>query len=160
VIVYRIGTVAPAYSADDLSGEGAKISGGRWNRKGVPMVYCASNRALATLETLVHTSRKALPLNRFLVEVDIPDAIWRAATVIDETTAPKGWDSEPAGKPGFDYGDDWIAKKVSAVLVVPSVVVPQEPNILINPLHPDSKVITAAIIGRWLYDARLFGLAA
>lgn len=76
--VYRIGTDTPDYEADDLSGKGAEITGGRWNEKGVAVVYAAENRSLACLETLVHLAAGGLPFNRYLVEISIPDPVWAA----------------------------------------------------------------------------------
>lgn len=75
---WRIATAASKYVADDLSGAGAEITGGRWNEPGVPMLYCAQSRARASLETRVHLNTLDLPLNRYLVEIDIPDDIWSA----------------------------------------------------------------------------------
>lgn len=75
-IVYRIGTDTPAYEADDLSGKGAEITGGRWNQKGAAVVYAAENCSLACLETLVHLAAGGLPFNRYLVEISIPDPVW------------------------------------------------------------------------------------
>ena len=74
MIVHRIATITPAYSANDLSGEGAKASGGRWNSPGAAMVYCAENRALAILETFVHVDKRNIPpMNRYFVTIDLPD---------------------------------------------------------------------------------------
>lgn len=153
--VWRIATITPDYSADDLTGAGAKITGGRWNRPGNPVLYCAPSRALASLETVVHLASGSLPLNRFLVRIDVPDSVWKARETITDKTAPVGWDALPAGKVSLDFGDGWLASRRSALLEVPSVIVPEEGNILVNPLHADAKAITAAIVRKWVYDARL-----
>lgn len=155
VAVWRISTITPDYSADDLTGAGAKFTGGRWNRPGNPVLYCAPSMALAGLETVVHLASGSLPLNRYLVRIDIPDPVWKVREVITDKTAPVGWDALPAGKVSLDFGDDWLASLRSALLEVPSVIVPEEGNILVNPLHPDAKGITAAITRKWIYDARL-----
>ena len=83
VSVWRIATDAPDYTADDLSGEGASRSGGRWNRVGTPVLYASGSIALACLETVVHLRADDLPLNRYLVQIDIPDAVWKAASHLD-----------------------------------------------------------------------------
>lgn len=155
-LVWRIGTDTPAYTADDLTGAGAEATGGRWNRKGTPMVYAASNRALACLETIVHLSAGDLPLNRYLVAVDIPDQLIAAAVQFDPT-AHIGWDAVPEGKVSLDAGDAWLRGGASAVMIVPSAIVPEEMNYLINPRHVDSSAITARKIRRWTYDLRLRG---
>ncbi len=158
--VWRIATNAPTYKADDLSGTGAKITGGRWNSVNVPVVYCAASIALATLETAVHLEADDLPLNRYLVAIDIPPAIWKAREIYSEKTAPAGWDALPAALTSVAFGDRWIAEKRSAVIELPSVVVPDERNVLINPAHREAKKITATIIRKWLYDGRLLKTTA
>lgn len=153
--IWRIAAVTPDYSADDLSGAGAKATGGRWNRKGNAVMYCASTISLACLETVVHLASGGLPLNRYLVEIVVPDNVWKARKFITHTTAPVGWDALPAGKVSLDAGDGWLTGAGSALLEVPSIVVPEEQNVLINPVHPDSARITATIRRKWQYDSRL-----
>jgi RES domain-containing protein len=152
-VVWRIATDTPGYTADDLTGAGAKISGGRWNRSGNAMIYCASNISLAVLETFVHLKAGGLPLNRYLVELTIPDAVWNGATALP--APPVGWDAIPVGKVSLDEGDRWLKANTSALLVVPSVIVGEERNVLINPLHPDAGRITARKVRKWGYDPRL-----
>ena len=84
VPVWRIATDTPDYTADDLAGTGAKSSGGRWNRKGTAMVYTSGSAALACLETLVHLATNPLPLNRYLVRVEIPHAAFMARLRLDD----------------------------------------------------------------------------
>lgn len=153
--VWRIATDTPNYTADDLAGTGAKVTGGRWNRPGTALLYCAESIALASLETFVHLNSSALPLNRYLVRIEILDATWNAAVVLTAAMASVGWDAIPTGKVSLDFGDAWAASGVSALLLVPSVIVPEEHNILINPLHADAKTITASKIRKWHYDARM-----
>lgn len=155
VLLWRIATDARTYSADDITGTGAKLSGGRWNDVGVPMIYTATSRALACLETVVHLNAAGLPLNRFLVEVDVPDDVWTSAEVTTVGGLEIGWDAEPAGHVSVDFGSKWIANNRSAILRVPSVIVAEEENVLINPAHPKAGRITARKIRRWLYDPRL-----
>ena len=71
VLLWRLAPDTPSYEAHDLSGKGAEKTGGRWNRPGNPVVYCASTIALAALETVVHLNTKTLPLNRFLVRIEV-----------------------------------------------------------------------------------------
>jgi RES domain-containing protein len=157
VALWRIATDTPNYTAEDLSGEGAKRSGGRWNRAGMPVLYTASNIALACLETIVHLGGGDLPLNRYLVRIDVPDDVWQSTRVLDLETAPVGWDAIPAGKVSLDTGDQWLGDQTSpALLRVPSVLVPEEANLLINPVHRDAKRIVATKLRRWSYDARIW----
>ena len=140
--VWRIATDTRTYEADDLSGAGANATGGRWNAAGVATVYTSQTRALACLETVVHLNAGGLPLNRYL-EMTTPASL------------PVGWDAEPSGRTSNEFGTNWIRSGTSALLVVPSVIVPEELNILINPQHPGSARITAAKVRKWLYDPRL-----
>ncbi|WP_118182514.1 RES family NAD+ phosphorylase [Paraburkholderia phosphatilytica] len=155
VAIWRIATDTPDYTADDLSGEGAKQTGGRWNRPGAAVLYCASSIALAALETVVHWNAEGLPLNRYLVRIDVPDDILHAATTVTAAAAPVGWDAIPEGKVSLDLGDNWLGAKKSAILRVPSVIVPEEFNILVNPLHPDAVAVTACKLRKWIYDSRI-----
>jgi RES domain-containing protein len=154
-IAYRIGTDTPAYEANDLRGKGAEITGGRWNEKGVPVVYAAESRSLACLETLVHLAAGGLPFNRYLVEISIPDTVWAAAWRVTPTSLPVGWDAEPAGRASIGFGTNWLRSGSSAILVIPSVIVSEECCVLVNPAHPDSTSISAVKLRRWLYDPRL-----
>jgi RES domain-containing protein len=159
-IAYRIGTDTPAYEANDLSGKGAEITGGRWNEKGVAVVYAAESRSLACLETVVHLAAGGLPFNRYLVEISIPDPVWAAARRETPTSLPVGWDAEPASRASIDFGTQWLRSGSSAVLLIPSVIVLEECCVLVNPAHPDSTSIGAVKSRRWLYDPRLTRAAA
>jgi RES domain-containing protein len=150
---WRIATDTPGYTADDLTGAGAKISGGRWNRPGSPLLYCASNISLAVLETFIHLGAGGLPLNRYLVELAIPDAVWQRAITLD--APPVGWDAIPTGKVSLDEGDRWLKANRSALLLVPSVIVQEEWNVLVNPMHADAAAIMARKVRKWTYDPRL-----
>ncbi len=151
---WRISVEAPSYAANDLKGTAAKITGGRWNSPGLPVVYCAINIALAILETVRYLRSGALPFNRLLVRLDIPDDIWAARTIFHPL--PGRWNAIPAGMSSRSAGDAWLRSLSSAVLEVPSLIVPQESNLLINPLHPDAASISALKLERWYCDPRLF----
>ncbi|MES3021818.1 MAG: RES family NAD+ phosphorylase [Pseudomonadota bacterium] len=154
VPVWRIAVEAPTYAANDLSGTGAKMTGGRWNSKGAPVVYCATNIALATLETVHYLRSGGLPFNRYLVRIDIPDAVWDARRMLEPL--PVGWDAIPAGLSGRTAGDAWLTSGASALLLVPSVIVPDEFNVLINPQHGHAGAIVATTLKRWIFDPRFF----
>ncbi len=153
VVLWRIAADTPAYEAHDLSGKGAEVSGGRWNRTGTPVVYASTSRALACLETVVHLTQTPLPLNRYLVEIFVPGNLWDAATDFVGAQAV-GWDAEPAGKVSLDWGTVWAKGARTVLARVPSVVVEEEFNVLINPRHPDLSFVRARKVRRWLYDRR------
>jgi len=160
VTVWRIATDTKTYEADDLSGAGAKETGGRWNEAGVPLVYTSETQALACLETIVHLNAGGLPLNRYLVSITIPATLWASAQMETSLSVPVGWDAEPAGRASIKFGTAWIRSMTSALLRVPSVIVQEEYNVLINPLHPDGSAIRAVKVRRWLYDPRLTSTSA
>ena len=131
------------------------MTGGRWNAKDVPVIYASSTQALACLETVVHLGAGGLPLNRYLVRLEISDAVWVEAENVELTALPIGWDSEPPGRISIDFGTAWLTSLRSPLLIVPSAIIPDELNVLINPRHPASAGITAAKVRKWLYDPRL-----
>jgi RES domain-containing protein len=152
---WRIAPDTPDYVADDLSGTGAKITGGRWNRPGLPLLYCADTPSLACLETLVHLGTSDLPFNRYLVAIEIPDPVWHVREAQTPASLPVGWNACPAGKVSVDFGDQWLKSSRTAIMAVPSAIVPEDSVILINPAHPDAAAITGSKIRKWLYDPRL-----
>lgn len=117
------------------------------------MLYASSSRALAALEVLVHLG-KALPLNRYVVEVRIPVAAYRLRKTF-EAAENVGWDAEPYGLISLDWGTDWQRRRESLVAEVPSVVVPEESNFLINPEHPEMGLIEIVKLRKWTFDPRL-----
>ena len=157
--VWRIATDTKSYEANDLSGAGAGDTGGRWNAMGDPLVYTSETQGLACLETVVHLNAGGLPLNRYLVSVTIPAAVWAHARTETPGSLPVGWDADPSGRASIKFGTAWIQSKASALLRVPSVIVSDEYNVLINPHHPDSSAIIAVKIRKWLYDPRLAKIA-
>ena len=99
----------------------------------------------------------ALPLNRYLVRIDVPAALWAARTVFD-ADQHVGWDALPAGRASIAWGTAWAAQGGSLLAQVPSVIVPEEHNLLINPAHPQAGKLRVAKLRRWLYDPRALHL--
>lgn len=155
VALWRIATEAPEYKAVDATGTGARLSGGRWNHKGIAVVYAAPSIALVALETIIHLSAPALPFNRYLIRIDVPDEVWRRRQDIDNENAPAGWDAEPVGLTSLEYGDAWIKSMSSALMCAPSVVIPMEQNVLINPCHPEASQLIFTNTGKFLFDRRI-----
>lgn len=155
MILWRIAADTRSYGADDLSGAGAAKRPGRWNEDGQAAVYTAPSIALAVLETAAHVDDGGLPLNRYLVEVTVPDTVWAAREHLDVTRLSKTWSAIPAGRGSVKPGSDWLRGMSAAILVVPSVIVPEEPAALINPKHPDAASITARVVRLIEYN-RLF----
>lgn len=141
------------HAVDPLSGEGARLHGGRWNHKGIRLVYCASSLSLAALEVLVNVDHADAPGDLVKVCVEIPDAL--PARRLTSTDLPAGW-NDPSGSVVLkDLGGQWIADASEAVLIVPSAVIPEERAILINPAHPDTAKIQVISSLPFAFDARL-----
>jgi len=153
--LWRIAADTPAYEADDLSGRGAERSGGRWNEVALAAVYASETRALACLETIVHLNAGGLPFNRYLVEIRVPADLWQQAQRETPASLPVGWDAQPAGRASLRIGSDWLRARDSALLILPSALVAEECNVLMNPRHPDAIAMTAQKRRRWLYDPRV-----
>jgi RES domain-containing protein len=152
---WRIEPVTKTYSADDKSGIGAHIDSGRWNDKDVHMFYCAESGALCCLETLVHLDDDPLPLNRFIAEYEIPADMWEKRAVLIDKTGTSGWNPLASGLPSIEYSTQWMKSVAQAVLIVRSIVAPEESNILLNPYHPDTARVVAKIVRLWTYNLRI-----
>ena len=154
-IVWCIASDTPDYGSDDLAGKGAESTGGRWNEKGSPVLYTSGSIALACLETIVHLGGTSpLPLNRYLVRIVLSQRAWNARIIFD-AAENVGWDALPAGLVSIDWGTNWARSMTSLVAQVPSVVVPEEPNFLLNPKHPDASTLVATKLRKWTYDVRV-----
>jgi len=133
--VWRI--VTHRFAASAFSGEGARLFGGRWNRKGEPVVYTAQNRSLAFLEMLVQD--EPLRANYLLIPAEIPGDIPRLE--IDVEQLPENWRTLESRRNLEEIGSRWLRDARYCVLDVPSVVIPAERNLLLNPAHPDFRRI-------------------
>lgn len=152
MIVYRI--EREKHLETTLLGIGASLSKGyRWNSFNTRLVYTAESRALATLEVSVHLDlSEDLPNDRYYVEIDIPDNITIHEVNIDDL--PEDWDSKPPTIITQTIGDDFINYNEAAILKVPSSIVPQEFNYLINPNHNDSIKIKVINTRKMSFDPR------
>ena len=139
--------------AEDLSGEGARRFGGRWNRKGFSALYTASSISLAALEVLAHTSIHTMPEDLVVVEIEIPDEASR--TVVPLYSLPENWRSFPAPAQLADLGTDWLRKNETLALEVPSVLIPKETNFILNPRHSEFEDVKIVEVQPFAFDARL-----
>lgn len=125
---------------EDLSGNGARIYGGRWNSAGVSALYAASSRSLALLETLAHTPAKMLQLKTYiLAELFIPDTVLQEIILIKDL--PAGWDATDIHDYTTKVGDAFMQANKKLVLTVPSVLMPEENIYVINPLHAEMRKV-------------------
>lgn len=139
---------------ESFSGLGAQIAGGRWNRKGVAAVYASETLALAALEKFVHTQPEARRMELVSYRLEIPDPVRIDRARPDRL--PKNWRDHPAPPETEEFGTEWLLKRSAAVLLVPSVIVPGESNLLINPSHPDFSRIKIAERKPFAFDARMW----
>jgi RES domain-containing protein len=124
--------------AKAFSGQGAKDWGGRWNSRGVAVVYTAAHRSLSILEVLVHvkggsgTGRGAISVPFYIYPISFESALLEELLI---SSLPAGWNSEPPTAASQGFGDAWALAARSPVLAVPSVIVPEERNYILNPNH-------------------------
>jgi RES domain-containing protein len=137
-----------------LDGEGARLAGGRWNPRGIPVIYTSASSSLAVLELLVHTDSDLLPGDLAIVEIQVPDAL--RVEIVDAATLPNDWRAYPAPESLQAIGARWARSKRAVVLAVPSAVNPGELNYLLNPDHPDAARVTLVSSRRFVFDPRLF----
>jgi RES domain-containing protein len=137
-----------------FDGEGARLRGGRWNHRGTAVVYTSSTLALAALELLVHLSRP-LPLRSLVaLAADIPESV--PIVHLRASDLPADWNATSPPASLADIGTRWAVERKSVVLAVPSVIIPQEFNYLLNPLHPAFKRIRLGRPEPFGFDRRVW----
>ncbi len=151
MIVYRL---AKKKYCGDLSGEGAGLTGGRWNSRGIRVIYTSESRALCTAEIAVHIPIGILPDNYYLVTIEIPDNI--QINSINLNTLPKNWNKFPYPVLTQDIGNRFIDENKYLVLRVPSAVIQGDFNYLLNPNHKDFVKIKITKKEKFSFDERLF----
>ncbi|MCW3092733.1 MAG: superfamily protein [Ferruginibacter sp.] len=149
MIVYRL---TNGEYINDLSGTGAKLYGGRWNSPGLPALYTAGNISLAVLEILVHIKSYRRPLDYHLITIEIPDTA--DPVTIDQQKLKKSWKDDIAY--GQFIGDEFLNAGQFLFLKVPSAIIDQENNFLINPSHPDAGKIKIRSSKIFIFDKRLY----
>jgi RES domain-containing protein len=117
-----------------FNGSGARKYGGRWNSPGTSVVYTAQSQSLAALEILVHLDNPDLLQKYVLIGVAVDESL---VAEVSRSRLPRNWRTDPPRAELRLIGDQWAADATSAVLRVPSALVPDESNFLLNPLHPD-----------------------
>lgn len=146
---YRI--VREKFTATAFTGEGAAVTSGRWNSSGIRMGYTSATASLAALETLVHLN----PAMRFSYHLFAIEFDERLVEIIPPTLLPPDWREQPPPPSTQQIGDAWIKSARSAVLEVPSVIIPGESNYLLNTSHPDFKSIRIGKPEAFSLDQRL-----
>ncbi|WP_433706110.1 RES family NAD+ phosphorylase [Paraburkholderia sacchari] len=143
------------YRADDLSGNGAALAGGRWNPRGMRVLYTCCHASTALLEALVHMAGLLPASGYFLVTLEVPDPVYANAFVPE---LPEGWadlTQEPAQTRAL--GRQWLEAGERLAMRVPSVVCPSDFNLLLNPMHPEMESVKVISTEPFTLDPRLFG---
>ncbi|WP_297475311.1 RES family NAD+ phosphorylase [Ferrovum sp.] len=145
--------IAKKQFALDRQGSGARLAGGRWNNPGVAVVYAGMTPEIAAMEKLVHTG-DILPTELVLVRIDLPDikSLYRSYEVED---LPKGWDALP-GSSAENIGDSFVMKRNFFGLIVPSAVMSEARNIVLNPNHKAFASVRMNIVRPFEFDSQLF----
>lgn len=117
-----------------MNGEGAWLHGGRWNPPGLHAVYLAESRALAALEIIVHAPREVISLDWRIIEVEVPDELIQAVSRAD---LPAVWQALPSSLTARNFGAKWLRARKALAIRLPSVVMPEEHTLMLNPRHED-----------------------
>ena len=151
-VAWRI--VKQAHAAQAFSGEGARRFGGRWTLPGTPAVYLSDSLALAALELFVHLGRAPTPMRFVRFRVEVPDAV--DIDEVDPEDLPPRWRAEPPPTETQDLGSRWMARSRPALLRVPSVLVPEESNLLLDPLGPAAEHLVIGLPRPFGLDPRMW----
>ncbi len=141
------------FAAEAASGEGARLYGGRWNSRGVAVVYASTSLALAAVETFVNLEPNLRPADFVSTEGEVPDTVEIAH--FDLTTLPKKW-HVTRDESLHHFGDEWVKAGKTAVFMVPSAAIRGEWNLLLNPAHVDFAKITFQSPQPFEFDLRMF----
>lgn len=136
-----------------MDGEGARRAGGRWNNPGTAVVYTSSTLSLAALEYLVHIDIEDAPGDLIAMQIEAPDDVPIEKVAADGL--PDFWRREPRHRACVEIGERWLAQGQMLALRVPSAVIPEEANWLINPAHSDAGRLRVMSARRFTFDPRL-----
>lgn len=139
---------------ENFDGEGTRRTGSRWVPKGLRAVYTSATLSLAALELFVHTDTDLVPVRLRAIGADIPDDF-----TMDErqpSDLPANWREVPAPESLQEIGQSWIAGRRTAIVAVPSVIIPIERNYIINPAHPDFRRIRVVHQEAFSFDPRMW----
>ncbi|WP_018613563.1 RES family NAD+ phosphorylase [Segetibacter koreensis] len=149
MIVYRIGRTK---YANDLTGEGARLNGGRWNHRLSSCLYTSESRALAVLEYTVNVNIDDIPRALSISTIQIPESSILELTIAE---LPGDWRASPAPSSTREFGTQLLKKANFPVIKIPSAIIPEEHNFLLNPLHKDSSTFSIIDVEDFVYDIRI-----
>lgn len=136
-----------------LDGEGARLNGGRWNSEGVSVVYASATLALAALEYLVHLDAEDAPADLLAMQIRVADEL--PTERVESTALQPGWNAVLDPADCVHAGDEWANSGSTLLLRVPSAIVPEEENVLLNPRHPEASSVEIVRTRAFAFDPRL-----
>lgn len=149
MLVYRL---CLTIFAKDLSGEGARLFSGRWNKVGTGCIYTAESRALSVLESIANDTINTIPKKLSILTLDIPED---KLLLLKSEQLPKGWNKTEASEETRNFGNKFLEKAEHLIIRVPSAIIPEEYNYIINPAHPEMKRVKIKDVSDFIFDPRL-----
>ena len=147
--VYRIGRTK---YARDITGEGARLFGGRWNQKSIPCIYASESRALALLEYTVNVNIEDIPRALSVTTFEIPN---KGIKIIQIDHLPGDWRASPAPTSSKDFGTKHLTSLSHSIFKIPSSIITEEYNFFLNPLHAAHKDFKIVDVKDFVYDIRI-----
>lgn len=147
----KVFRLAPRKFANDISGTGAKLYGGRWNEKGIPCIYTSESRALAMCEFAVHQTLETMPSTIQLVTLEVPN---KSIFNVQLKKLPKDWRTYPTSFKLKRIGSELLEANNYLIIKVPSSIIPEESNYILNPMHRDFEKIKLVSSDKYDFDER------
>lgn len=141
--------------ASDLTGHGAEITGGRWNSRGIPAIYTSDSRALCALEVAVHLPLHLAPVDYCIISLSVPENL---ILTVNRNNLPDNWSRVPHSDVSQKFGDLMLLENRHLGFRLPSAIVPEEFNVILNPKHPTINEVQIVDISDFPFDERLFSM--
>jgi len=152
ITAFRV--IKEKHASEAFVGEGSRRFGGRWNHKGVAVVYLSDTLSLAVLEQFIHLGREGLHIPFVYFTIEMPDHV--SVSIIELDSLPKDWRQEPPPNSTKDLGTKWAKSKSSALLRVPAVIIPIGFNYLVNITHPEFNALKISDPKPFTFDPRMW----
>lgn len=152
IVAWRL--VKEKYKEMPFDGEGARRHGGRWNHPGTVVLYLSESLALVALEIFVHLGNAAKDIAFVAFRLEIPEEV--EITIFPTRQLPSNWRSEPPPYEAKQIGTDWVKEGKTAILRLPSVIIPTENSFVINPAHRDFKKLSIGKAQKFYFDPRMW----
>lgn len=150
----RLWRIAARKWALDTACDGARLYGGRWNPPGTPLMYAGTTIEICALEKFVHLAGVTAP-PLVLVAIDVPDepTLVHRPAIAD---LPAGWSDLPISSAAQAFGRDWVDAGKHLMMLLPSAIIPEARNAVLNPQHPAFQQIELSLVRDFTFDSRMF----